>query len=468
MESQMNTFPPVEEAVARMIVDMDYESLPADALAGTRYLLQDQLGLQVGCAGLPWSRSVIDLTRRRHIPGHARMTLYGDAMSAGDAAFVNATLGHSFEYDDAHSASLSHPGSCVISAALAIGEEIGASLRDVSLGAVAGYETYTRIGTLASPDLLRRGFHPHAVLAPFGAAAVAAKMYGFDVPTTVNALAIAFSHSSGTTEYTSSGGSVKRLHSGIGTRDGIRAAEMAEAGITGPLAFLTGGKGFYNTFVVRDIGDAEAKRFSLSEPYEIARPLIKPYCCCGYNHAFVDGARPYVDRARDNAHVDLGIQPSGDVVVGNLNANAYAPTMIEQLQYSLPFQFAFSALGLGNGYEIHKSYLDGALDLGESGEIGEFANRVRIHVDTELDENYSGKMVADITVTFRDGTTEHTFVENSVGSADNPMSQTDLDSKFRELTAGVLGAERSEALLTAVRDGDPAMAATDLMTLTVA
>ncbi|MGV9711479.1 MmgE/PrpD family protein [Gordonia sp. NPDC003424] len=458
----------IEEAVARLVVDLDYDQLTPEALEGTRRLMQDQLGLQVGCATLPWSQAVADLTRRTHAPGTARVALSGEAMSAGDAAFVNATFGHSFEYDDAHAASLSHPGSAVISAALAVGEEMGATMREVIEGIVAGYEVYTRIGTLASPDLLRRGFHPHAVLSPFGTAAVVAKMRGFDLPTTLNALAIAFSHCAGTTEYTSSGGSIKRVHSGIGARNGIRAAEMAEAGITGPARFLAGAKGFFQTFVVKDLSDEDTEYFSLLRPYEIADPLFKPYCCCAFNHAFIDGARQLTDRAADIDHVDLGIRESGDVVVGNSNVNAYAPQQIEHLQYSLPFQFALSTLGKGNGYETHRQYMAGTLDLGPEGEIAQLAQRLRIHVDAELDKKYPTKMVADITATFTDGSTEHIFVEDSVGSAPNPMSQEDSDAKFRDLTTTNLGAEQTEALLAAIKNTDPSVKAADLVGLLVA
>ncbi|GAA2093722.1 MmgE/PrpD family protein [Brevibacterium salitolerans] len=343
----MEKLPPVEEAVARLVVDLTYDVLSPEALEGARRLLQDQLGLQVGSSTLPWSRAVLEVARNRHVPGSSRTALTGDRMDAADAAFVNGAYGHGFEYDDAHAPSLSHPGSCVIPAALALGEELDADMSQVLEDMVAGYEVYTRIGTLAAPDILSRGFHPHAILSNFGAAAVVAKMRGFDLETTIHALAIAYSHASGATECTSSGGSIKRVHAGIGTRNGMLAAGMAAGGLTGPTAFLTGGKGFFLTYVGREVPDAEAARFSLDKPFEIANPLFKPYCCCAYNHAFIDGARGFADRAEQIERVDLRIQPSGDVVIGNRNANAYNPTRIEQLQYSLPFQFALSVLGRG-------------------------------------------------------------------------------------------------------------------------
>lgn len=441
----------IEEAAAALVTDLTFATITPDALAGTRRLMQDQLALQVGCSSLPWCRAVVELTRASHSPGVSRVTASDDRFSAADAAFVNATFGHSFEYDDAHSASRSHPGSCVVSAALAVGEEIGATIEEVLVGIVAGYETYTRIGTLASPDLLLGGFHPHAVLSTFGAAAVVAKMKHFDAETTLHALAIALSHSAGTTEYTSSGGSIKRVHSGIGTRNGIRAAELAAAGITGPTRFLSGGKGFFQTFVGKDIGDDQAGVFALDRPFEIAGPLFKPYCACGYTHGFIDGARTFADRVEEITAIDLAIQPSGDVVVGTKNVNAWSPTNIEQLQYALPYQFALAALGIGNGYQAHRSYFDGALDLGPGSPAAALAERITITPDPKLDVDYSSKLVAGMTVSFADGASETLFVEDSVGSSGNPMSEETLDAKFRDLVVGELGEARADELLAAIK-----------------
>jgi hypothetical protein len=132
---------------------------------------------------------------------------------------------------------------------------------------------------LATPDLLKRGFHPHAVLSNFGAAAVAAKLRKFDAETTLQALSIALSHASGTTEYTSTGGSIKRVHAGIGTRNGIVSAEMARAGITGPRSFLSGNKGFFRTFLQRGPGE-RADSVRADQPFEIGTVWLKAYCAC--------------------------------------------------------------------------------------------------------------------------------------------------------------------------------------------
>lgn len=459
--------PPLEESVARFVTELTYDALPAEAIAGARLLMQDQLALQVGSASLPWSQALLKLARRVHVPGKARVTVSGDRMSAGDAAFVNGSYGHGFEYDDAHRSSSSHPGSCVVPAALAIGGETGATMREVIEGIIAGYEVYTRIGNLAAPELLELGWHPHAILSNFGAAAVYAKMRGLDLERTVHALSIALSHASGTTEYTSSGGSIKRVHAGIGTRNGIRAAEMAEAGLTGPTTFLSGSKGFLRAFVNKEPDARAASRFGSGEAFEITRVWIKPYCCCGINHAYIDGARQLANRASEISAVELGIQSGGDVVIGNRNINAYAPKTIEHLQYSLPFQFALSLLGRGNGYETHKAYMDGELDISEGSDVAELARRITIKVKPELDAKYPGKWVADIGATFENGDAETLFVLDPLGTTENPVSQADLDAKFRDLTVAALGQKGSAALLDAIKDGAPEMKAAEMVALLV-
>lgn len=454
--------PALEQAVVRFVRDLRYEHLDDSAHAGVSRLMRDQLALQIGISQLPWSRQLLDYAVAQQRPGRSRVAASSLTMSAADAAFVNGSYGHGFEYDDAHGPSASHPGSCVIPAALAIGEELGSSLEDVITALVAGYEVYTRIGVLAAPDLLRRGFHPHAVLSNFGAAAVAAKLRGFDAETTLHALAIALSHASGTTEYTSTGGSIKRIHAGIGTRNGIVAADMARAGITGPRAFLSGNKGFFRTFLQRGPGEGAEQRFALDRPFEVGTVWLKAYCACYCTHAYIDAIRPFAEQRERIARIQVRITPPFNVVVGTANANAYTPTNIEHVQFSLPVQMAFTLLGRGNGYRIHRDYLAGNVDMAP---VMEAARTIEISEAPELEQQYPGKFVADLSVGWRDGRTERVFVEDPIGTDANPMPEAEQDTKFFELTTDVLGPQRARTLLAALRAMDPRTGATDLMTL---
>lgn len=451
--------PPLEQAVVRFIQELKYEDLDTHAHAGVSRLMRDQLALQIGISRMPWSEQLLKYALAQQRPGKSRVSASSLTMSALDAAFVNGSYGHGFEYDDAHGPSYSHPGSCVIPAALAIGEELGSSLEEVITAMVAGYEVYTRIGVLASPDLLQRGFHPHCTLSNLGAAAVAAKLRRFDAETTLHALAIALSHVSGTTEYTSTGGSIKRIHAGIGTRNGMAAADMAKAGITGPRAFLSGNKGLFRTFLQRSAGDAAEQRFAPGKPFEIGTVWLKAYCACYCTHAYIDALRPFAVRRDEIADVHLKITPHFNVVVGTANANAYEPKNIEHVQFSLPIQAAFTLLGKGNGYRIHRDYLAGKVDITP---VIAMARSIRITEEPALEKAYPGKFVADVTVNFKDGTAEHVFVKDPIGSDTNPMPEDEQDAKFMELTAEVLGNAQARKLLAALRAIVPTLKASEL------
>ena len=462
MSTSPSNCPPLEQALVRFVQELKYEDLDAPALAGVNRLMRDQLALQVGISRMPWSKQLLQYATAQQRPGNSRVSASVLTMSASDAAFVNGSYGHGFEYDDAHGPSYSHPGSCVIPAALAIGEELGSSLEEVITAMVAGYEVYARIGMLASPELLQRGFHPHCVLSNFGAAAVAAKLRGFDAETTLHALSIAASHASGITEYSSTGGSIKRIHAGIGTRNGMAAADMARAGITGPRAFLSGNKGFFKTFLQRAAGDAPEQRFAPGQRFEVSTVWLKAYCACYCTHAYIDALRPFAARRDQITDVHLKITPHFNVVVGTANANAYTPQNIEHVQYSLPIQAALSLHGMGNGYLIHRDYLEGKVDLAP---VIATARSIRITEEPALEKQYPGKFVADVTVTFKDGSTEHVFVADPTGSDTNPMPEQEQDAKFMELTADVLGAERARRLLATLRALDPQLKAAELTAL---
>ncbi|QKT08810.1 MmgE/PrpD family protein [Gordonia sp. X0973] len=455
--------PPLEQAVVSFVQNLTFADLDEATLTGVGRLMRDQLSLQIGISHMPWSKQILAYIEGQKRPGVSSVAASTERMSAIDAAFVNGSYGHGFEYDDAHGPSESHPGSCVIPAALAIGEELGSTLEEVITAMVAGYEVYARIGILASPELLGRGYQPHGVLSVFGAAAVSAKLRGFDAETTLQALAIALSYASGTTEYSSTGGSIKRSHAGIGTRGGMSAADMAAAGITGPRAFLSGNKGFFRVFCGIAPASDGPQRFGTDRRFEIADNWLKVYCACYCTHAYIDALRPLRDHPGEVEAVELRIHPAFDVVVGNRNENAFAPRTIEHVQYSLPTQAAFALLGMGNGYRVHRDYLAGDVDMAP---VLELIQKITVIPSEKLAEREGSRFVGDVTVRYADGSSEDAFVPGAIGTDTNPMPEDEQDAKFLELTVDTLGEDRARELLATLRELDPSTTAAELMSLT--
>lgn len=453
----------LEAAVSRFIVEFGRDDIDSASLHALKALLKDQLALQIGGAQLPWSRDVRRFLSKPRA-GSSTVVTESRLMDAADAAYLNATYGHGFEYDDV--ASNGHPGCCVVPTAIAVGEELGATVGQVVDAMVAGYEVYVRIGRLAAPDLVNAGWHAHAVLANFGAAAVAAKLRGLDADTVLHAMAIALSHASGTTEYTKSGGSIKRAHAGIAVRNGIEAVQLARAGITGPKRYLTGQKGFFHNFIRRPVAPADAEEaFHKEKPLRIQDIWLKAYCCCGAHHPYIDAMNSLGDRVGEVVAVDAIIQGMTKTLGDNPRAQQYGTTNIEELQFSLALQMALAALGKGNGYATHLAFLEGKLKLNEHSDEVNFAKKIRLIHSQALDERYPFNFVGEVVLHYRDGATQNLFMEGAKGMPNNPFTDQEHRAKLDELTHEVMGADRAAELFDAIDRLDPDRPITELTRL---
>jgi 2-methylcitrate dehydratase PrpD len=453
----------LEAAVAQFIVDFSWADIEAASKPAVKALLKDQLALQVGAVQLPWSREARRFLSKPR-PGTSTVVAESVLMDAADAAYINATYGHGFEYDDV--ASNGHPGCCVVPTALAVGEEVGATLGQVVEAMVAGYEVYVRIGRLAAPDLVNAGWHAHAVLANFGAAAVAAKLQRLDANKVLHAMAIALSHASGTTEYTKSGGSIKRVHAGIAVRNGIEAVRLASVGITGPKRYLTGQKGFFRNFIRRPVVDSDAaEAFQNRRLQRIKDIWLKAYCCCGAHHAYIDAMKDLRERVDEIESVDAVIQAMTRTLGDNPHAQRYGTSNIEELQFSLALQMALAALGKGNGYATHRAFLDGKFQLGEDSDVVEFARRIRLIHSPDLDTRFPFNFVGEVVVHYKDGTTQNIFMDGAKGMPNNPFTDKEHRIKFDELTHEVMGVQRADNLFELVERLDPEMPIVELSRL---
>ena len=189
---------------------MTLELRDVDAAVQERVKLHilDQIGAQVSCCRLPAPRIAQAYATRFGAPGTA--SILGTPMQADAecAAFANATAGSSFEIDDyGGNGAYAHPGCVVVPGGLAVAETSGASGASLLRAAIVGFETIIRLALATMPSmLLERGFHQTGAHGVFAVALATAMLEQADLDTAVNALGIAGSHASGTTEYAQSGG----------------------------------------------------------------------------------------------------------------------------------------------------------------------------------------------------------------------------------------------------------------------
>ena len=214
------------------------------------------------------------------------------------AAFVNATLAHALDYDDLNQSMGGHPSAPVWPAAMAVGEMIGASGKDVLLAYILGCEIETKLGAMLGDRLYTSGWHPTSVLGILGAAAASARLLELDITGIQMAIGIAASFAAGLKQ--NFGTMTKPLHIGQAAKNGVTAAILAKGGWDSSTAGLDGENGFVNQFCGQFCGKSWGhKEFDtasmiriLGKPWEFDSPGIqqKKYPCCGSTHSSIEAA----------------------------------------------------------------------------------------------------------------------------------------------------------------------------------
>lgn len=429
--------------LAKFASELKYDDLPADVVARAKALVLDQVGIMMACATLPWSKVIYDYVRDwGDCKPEATVAHYGYKTKVENAVFANSSFGHGFEIDDHYLPGESHPGCIVVPSALAIGERERVSGKDLIVAVVAGYEVMGRINRAITPSCSNRGFHAHtSVSGPFGAAAAAGNILGFDPELMVNALSIAGSHASGTKEYDQNGGSIKRMHAGMAAHGGMRSALIAKQGITGPPTILEGKHGFCHAFAdqykLNEITDGLGRDFKV-----VMGQGFKFYCSCGAMHSGLDGLRILMAR-----HDDIKADNVSEITMGTNSNSRYhvdaKVTDITSAQFSAPFGLAMTLITGTNGF---KDYTEENL---RNPRILGLAQKISLYVDDEM-EREAFKRGSRITVKLKSGRTYEQKVEYCKGLAENPLTREEFDGKFRGLASVVADRDTTEEILKTV------------------
>src|SRR5712691_3446498 len=146
------------------------------------------------------------------------------------------------EIDDIHLASMTTPGAIVIPGALTIAGGLpGLQADDVTAAILAGYEAMTRLGrAIDGPAILYRGIWPTYFAAPFGMAAVAARLFKLDEEASAHALALALTLAAPAVGHHNAATTARWFAVGNAARNGLNAALAAQQGFTSDRKLLEG------------------------------------------------------------------------------------------------------------------------------------------------------------------------------------------------------------------------------------
>lgn len=401
--------------------------------AALRHLLD---GLGNAVAGARAGAADPAVTVAVGLAGPPEATILGSdiRVSAVAAGLANGTLVHALDFDDTHAGGLVHATSVVLPAAFAVGEQVGASGRQILDAAVVGYEVACRVAAAAPNGFHSGGLHATMVAGVFSSAAVAARLMDLDVETTVNALGIAGSQAGGLLAFLATGASTKQLHPGFASQAGVQAARLAAAGATGPETVLDGPHGVYEALapaaLARGIVDRAVLTRGLGSPsaedWETTRIGIKPWPTCQLAHVTMAAAQEALAEAGVDASrissVHALVHPDSAAVVCTTDRDLTRPVSGYAAKFSLPWSVAAI---LVDGHVGVETYAEAHLVRDE---ISDLAAKITWKV---VDP---GVVAADapgeVTLTLDDGRVVTARLARSPGGGANPLSDEALLSKF--------------------------------------
>ncbi len=348
------------------------------------------------------------------------------------ATFVNGISSHVDDFDDTTPKNYIHPTGPVASALFAYASANAISGSDFLHAFVLGFETTSRVGNVVYPWHYDAGWHITATAGVFGAAAAIGKVRRLPPERMTWALGLAATQSAGVRE--TFGSMAKAMHPGRAGQNGYFSALLAENGFTSSEAGIEGSRGF--AFVQSANRDLSRLLDRLGERYELLDNTYKPFPTGIVIQPTIDACiQIYQEHRPDPARikaVDLEVAP----IVFEL-------CLKKDLKVGLEGKFSIyhaAAIGLARGRASLDEFTDAAI-------IDPDLLRIR-----GLTVPHRNPAIADdeaiVAVTMHDGSRLAKHVEHAVGNVARPMSDAQIEEKFRGLAKRVIAPERTEQIIT--------------------
>ena len=416
--------------LARFLVESRWGDIPQAVRHEAKRALLNFLGCALGgCRDEAIERALAALAPFSG-PPQATLIGRGQRLDVLHAALINAMSANVLDFDDTHLRTLIHPSAPVAAALFALAELRGASGESLLHAFVLGVEAECRIGNAVSPGHYERGWHISGTCGVFGAAAAAGKLLGLDAQGMAWALGLAATQSAGLVEML--GSMAKSLHLGAAARNGLAAALLAERKFTASERGIEAPQGF--SHVLGEKPRLSAITGGLGETWELSQNAYKPYPCGVVLHPVIDGCIELGQRhaiaPRDIERIALTVNP-----LAIARADRKSPR--DGLEAKLSLQHG-AAVAILHGAAGVKQFTDAC--VGEPA-VAELRGRVELAEDPS-----TARDAARVALHMKNGRALKVDVPHALGSVQRPMSDADLEAKFRDLAQ--LGAPGRETRST--------------------
>lgn len=438
----------VTERLAAFVVDQLQSGVPVPVLREAKRLLLNGLRASVGAhdqEAIRILRSWADASRPSGRLAHVAWS--GTPATSEIVALVDAAQWFYLLLDECHLGSGTHPAGTAAGAALAEGERLGRSGREVLTALALGTEIHLVIASILMPKMrLDRGFAP-IVPGAIGAAVAASALNQLDRDQTTNALAVAMLNSVGLWEM--SGTMASYYTFGEGARAGVVAAQLAAQGIDGPHTAFEGENGMLRAFSGESMDKVETTLAQLGERWHMLELSYQRYAGDTVTQAPLDCTLEIRKRVSDERRQKLDrlifwVDPLTIDVAETRRRKFGRPRT--PLQANSDPRYCIAAAWVAGRYtaaEKHEPFLtdEDVMSLRES-----------IHMESQGGSLTSRQFQrARCRAEFSDGSVEEAEVDAFRGDFRNPMGDSDLEDLFRQAAGPWMGQDRIERIVEVVQ-----------------
>jgi 2-methylcitrate dehydratase PrpD len=346
---------------------------------------------------------------------------------------------HADETDDFEPTTKAHPGSHVVPAALAMAQRENSSGSQLITAVTLGYDLCCRFLMALGPGLVR-GAHRSAegTGSTMGAVGAAASMARLDEAGMRYAVSYAAQQVSGIWSWVRDADHVEKAFdfAGMGARNGVTAAVMAQMGFTGVWNVLDGE---HNALLALSSGPKPEQMIDrLGQRYFVTETSIKPFSV-GYPiqaplSAFLELLREHDLTPETVERITVRLPEDGGRIVNNRSmpdVNCQYIIAVALLDGTVTFESSHS----------HSRMQDAA--------VRATMQRVDLIADPALMDPEAARS-GHVEVVLKDGRRVDRFVRHAPGTKENPMDTAQVEGKAESLIEPILGHQRTKGLIRAI------------------
>ena len=415
---------------------LHFEDLPASVVHHCKRCVIDALGAALGAFDAEPCRIAREIAARASVTGGARVIGTGQRTLPELAAFANAVMTRYLDGNDSYLGGGGHP-SDTISAIFAVADMQRSDGRQIITAIALAYEVYYNFWKRSGARQKRLDNVFYVLV---GSTVGAAKVLELDPARVADAVSLGITPNI-TLDATRHGllSMWKGCAAGNSARNGVFAALLAAAGMTGPEKPIEGDHGLHKL-----LGKFELLPFGgATQPFGINEITLK--CFLAVAHA-LSPITASLELSRqvaveDIEQVTLYTYKYAWEMTGK-EREKWRPTTREAADHSLPY---IVAAVLIHGAFSDELFADEKL---RDPRIHRLIDRIEVEEDPELTRQFSSEMVpCRIEIVTKNGERKTASTDYPRGHYRNPMTDEEVNAKFRGLAQRALPRQRIDSLL---------------------